>query len=447
VTDGCILTDVVPNRARSLAAGYVRTCRERRALRRQAIVAAIGSVGVAALFIGCAAPANRGTTGLLAEEDWPPRITAGLKQLATNTSAVLNDDRGDLSALLDAADAEHEPQALPSRVVRCAPHGLGLVFEFAPTIRDGAAHPPSLTELAFVSFSTLTPQGRRLEREQAGLPGEITPSDLRTGVRWHLYEAREKPPRGLVVHLGGNKYVRRALLAHGWAVLSSPGTGRYSHRRQSPTTFEVEAGGDVEALAARLAATIDDELADWPYSLEAVLDYLADHRPDVPQEPLVIMGFSIGALGLPAVVARLPDRFEAAVIVAGGADLLEISQRSSKPDSGIELKWNVAEPTQADWQQLYAAYRAHARLDPYHTAAALADVPVLVCHAQFDQVVPAATGELLYARLGRPQRFTYPVGHKHLLRVVMRLQAERIVEWVEAALARQPSLPDELHGR
>lgn len=445
MTDGCILTDVISNRAGSLAAGYVRTCRGRRTLQLQAIVVAISSLSVAALLIGCAAPANRVTTGLLAEEDWPPRITAGLRHLAANTSAVLDDDRGDLSAL-DAADAEDEPQTLLSRVVRCAPRGLGLVFEFAPTVPDGTAHPPNLTELAFVSFSTLTPQGCRLEREQAGLPGEITPSDLRSGVHWHLHEARQQSPRGLIVHLGGNKYVRRALLARGWAVLSSPGTGRYSHHRQSPTTFEVEPGGDLEALAAYLAATIDDELADWPYSLEAVLDYLADHRPDVPQEPLVIMGFSIGALGLPAVVARLPGRFEAAVIVAGGANLLEISQRSSKPDSGIELKWNVAQPTHADWQQLYAAYLAYTRLDPYHTAAALTDMPVLVCHAQFDQVVPAATGELLYARLGRPQRFTYPVGHKHLLRVVMRLQAGRIVEWVEAALARPPS-PDELHGR
>jgi len=241
------------------------------------------------------------------------------------------------------------------------------------------------------------------------------------------------------VHLGGNKYVRRALLARGWAVLSSSTTGRYSQRRASPQTFQIERGEGLPQVAAQLAATIDDELADWPYALEAVLAYLGEHRPDIPQRPLAIMGFSIGALGLPAVVARMPERFQAAVLVAGGANLLEVARRSHKRDRGFELKWTGPKPVEQEWQQLYAAYLQHTKLDPYHTAAALRKMPVLVCHACFDQVVPAATGELLHARLGKPQRFVYPVGHRLLLRVVMRLEAGRIVEWTEAALTKRPS--------
>jgi predicted peptidase len=153
------------------------------------------------------------------------------------------------------------------------------------------------------------------------------------------------------------------------------------------------------------------------------------------------MGFSVGALGLPTVVARMPDRFQAAVVVAGGANLLEISQRSCKPDPGLELKWKGPAPTREDWRVLYAAYLEQVKLDPYHTAAALAEMPVLVCHAHYDQVVPAASGRLLHERLGKPPRFAFPVGHRHLLRIVMRLEAGRLVEWTEAAVSRTGSSP------
>jgi len=161
---------------------------------------------------------------------------------------------------------------------------------------------------------------------------------------------------------------------------------------------------------------------------------------------MAVMGFSIGALGLPAVVARLPERFQAAVVVAGGANLLRISQCTSKADSGIRLNWVGAKPTREDWQRLYVAYLERSKLDPYHTAAALADMPVLVYHAHFDRVVPAATGALLHARLGKPRRFAYPLGHRHLLRVAIRLEADRIARWTETALSRQAAKPDQESG-
>lgn len=392
-----------------------------------------GFLCAAALLTGCAAPLNRATGGLIPAEHWPPRITAGLKALAASTPTGLDAKPGHGARSNHADDRQQTPQRLDP-VIRCAPHGSGLVLELTPDAADATAQPP-VTRLAFISFSSLDPEGRPLPPAQAVLPDAITPTELRAAVHWRLDEPVQQQPRGLIVHLGGNKYVRRALLARGWAVLTSAGTGRYSHRRVSPTVFEVDRTGEVEAAAARLAATIDDELADWPYSLEAVLAYLGRHRPDIPQKPLAVMGFSIGALGLPAVVARMPERFEAAVIVAGGANLLEISQRTTKPDSGIALQWNGGKPSEEDWQRLSAAYLAHVKLDPYHTAVALTDLPVLVFHGHLDRVVPAGQGELLHRRLGKPQRFAYPVGHRQLLRLVMRLESGRIVEWIEQAIS------------
>jgi alpha-beta hydrolase superfamily lysophospholipase len=403
----------------------------------QLAVLLISFASIAGMLTGCAAQsAGVASAQPTAYAGWPARITTGLDQLAADTPHVLRPDPfGSARSGEAGPDAESEESA--ARVVRAAACGLGIVLELQHIKPDDGPHRPDERELVFISFSPLVRDGSGLD-QPVRLPAEITPDDVHAGVPWHLYEPRKQLPRGLVVHLGGNKYVRRALLKDGWAVLSSPGTGGYLRWRESPRVFEIERGERLNETVAQLAAVIDDELADWAYSLEAVFEYLAAQRPDIPQQPLVIMGFSIGALGLPAVVARMPDRFQAAVIVAGGADLIEIARRSKKANPGIRLEWRGDQPAQEDWQALNAAYLERVKLDPYHTAAAVAEIPVLVCHAHFDQVVPAATGELLHTRLGKPQRFVFPVGHRHLLRIVMRLQAGRIVQWIEAAVS-EPS--------
>ncbi len=395
----------------------------------------VGAILVTVALAGCTSPRrDSGRPSLLAETDWPPRITTGLEQLAANVPTVL----------LPEPDAEPGARV---RIVHSAAYKLGLVLELDSAEAESRPSSARETELVFVSFSPLARGEERPGDRPARVPGEITLGDLRAGVHWHLYEPKDGLPRGLVVHLGGNKYVRRALLADGWVVLSASNTGRCLQRRADPVLFEIERGEQLKQATAQIAAVFDDELADWPYSLEALLQYLADHRPDVRQTPAAIMGFSIGAIALPACVARLPDDFGAAVLVAGGANLLEISHRTSKPDSGIELRWMGAPPRQEDWQELYAAYLEQAKLDPYHTAAALTGMPVLIYHGHYDQVVPAGTGEMLLARIGAAQRHAFPVGHGHLLRVVMRLQAGHIAEWTQAVLAAPPRVGEQAQLR
>lgn len=386
----------------------------------------VGGLIAVAFSNGCATQARRGgSASLVAEADWPPRITVGLERLAADVPDVLLSER-------------EEESGTPIRVVRCVAYGLGIVLELDSDKPDESVGSTRETELVFISFSPLTRAGERLDRRRTRLPKRITFDDPRAGVPWHLYEPKDGSARGLIVHLGGNKYVGRALLKRGWAVLSASSTGRFLQRRQDPITFEIERGEHLIETAGQIALVFDDELADWPYSLEAVLQYLAEHRTDIPQTPTAVMGFSIGAIALPAVAARMPDRFQAAVLVAGGANLLEIARRTHKPDIGIKLEWVGDEPRPEDWRQLYAAYLEQVRLDPYHTVAALTEMPVLMYHAAYDQVVPGAMGELLFARMGDVERLVFPVGHKHLLRVVMRLQAERIVEWTETALSEPP---------
>ena len=254
-------------------------------------------------FVGCAAqqraapPASR-----VVRVAWPPRITAGLKQLATNTPHVFELDQVAPSrSSARGAQAEHSRPAVD--VVRSIPSGLGIVLELRQPDGQGDPLPTKDIDLAFVSFSPLAEQAHASQTESdrptesaatsaRRLPERITPRDLRAGVTWHLYMPSKPPPRGLVVHLGGNKYVRRALLKRGWAVLNSAGTGRFFQHRTSPLI--IEPGNDLDDVAARIASRFDDELADWPYSLEAVLEYLGKYHPEVPQKPAVVMGFSIG---------------------------------------------------------------------------------------------------------------------------------------------------------
>jgi pimeloyl-ACP methyl ester carboxylesterase len=389
----------------------------------------IGGILTAGGLSGCASPpCGSGFPSPLADADWPERVTTGLDQLAASVPSVLP----------SGPDAETAP---PVHVVRSETNGLGIVLQLDEPSPRPSSDARRETELVFVSFSPLARDGATPTR----LPTTITIDDLHAGVYWHLYEPDNPPARGLVVHLGGNKYVRRALLERGWAVLDASGTGRNGRRRANPVSFEIEPGAKLDEAATRIAALFDDELADWPYSLEAVLQYLARHRPDLRQAPMACMGFSIGALALPAVVARMPDRFSAAVLVAGGANLLEISHRTDKPDSGIALNWVNTQPRSEDWQALYESYLAHAKLDPYHAAVALIGIPLLVYHGCFDRVVPASTGELLFTRLNEAQRHVYPVGHQHLLRIVMRLQAEQIARWMEAAISASPAVRDKSH--
>ena len=50
--------------------------------------------------------------------------------------------------------------------------------------------------------------------------------------------------------------------------------------------------------------------------------------------------------------------------------------------------------------------------------------------------MPAASGRLLYERLGRPERWSYPLGHYGLF-ALLPSQSKKIADWVEAAVERE----------
>ncbi len=341
--------------------------------------------------------------------EWPARATEGLAALAAQAPKSIA--FGDV--------------ALPIR--RVTPRGLGLILETL-TIGEQDEDDGRVSDFLFVSVrpgQAVATLDERLARE---------------GVQWRLHEPTKAPPKGLIVHLGGNKYVRQALLAKGWIVLHSSGTGRYFHESAFEAPLVIDPAG-IDDAAQRLAAAIDDSVADWPYSLEAVLAHLAETRPELPLRPAALMGFSIGALGLPAVAQRMPDRFAAILMVGGGENLLRISQESALTNAGVALQW-TRDPTDAERERLFAAYLDHAGLDPRWGVDALRGRPIRVYLAKLDNVTPYESGQALARRFGDGAKVDeYPFGHKQLLRWHMRMQANDVVEWVARELAPGESPP------
>ena len=87
-------------------------------------------------------------------------------------------------------------------------------------------------------------------------------------------------------------------------------------------------------------------------------------------------------------------------------------------------------------------HRAATRLDALRTAPLLSKTPVLQLHAEWDTIVPAPTGDVLWDALGRPERWAYRTGHLGLFVFWLPRERHRLVEWVEQAISRVQSSVD-----
>lgn len=363
-------------------------------------------------------------------------------------------------------------------VVHTGVYGRGIIREFKPIMTSGAVRdsigayapakeldydPAEFAGLQFISFrpdphavrvaSSALSDGNEsryrrflLRRLNIRSGRDNTWYLMRPGTKMRLFEPAGTA-RGVMIHLSslaGFQYERPvidALCREGWVILQvDPSTAR---QREAPVVVDPES--NMAEPARRLARMIDNRIAEIAYAAEAGLEFIWDTRPELVGSPVVLAGYSAGALVGPAVATLLHDRLDAVVLVGGGANLLNISRRSSLTDGGIRIRWNTTNSSseatnpgleqvdqlpEALWRKLEKAYLAESRLDPYNTAPYLVDKPVLVLHGVFDDIVPADTGELLYERLGRPERVVMTLGHRGLF---WRLpsQAGTIARWLD----------------
>ncbi len=243
-------------------------------------------------------------------------------------------------------------------------------------------------------------------------------------------------PAGIVVHmqgLAGVEYeqpVVDALRRRGFIEVRT----EFPWARWQPVQMELGTPEAVFDAAEKVARMADDCLAEAAYSVEGAIEHLWRTRPELRNKPIVLMGFSAGSLALPAVGAKLGDRLSAAVIVGSGANIVRITQTSELTDAGMKILL-LGKPASGAMAGLLAGeYLRRSTLDPFHAAGALRDKPVLQLHASTDGIVPAELGDELYEQLARPERWTFPGGHR-LLFLQLESWSEDIARWVVDALA------------
>lgn len=200
--------------------------------------------------------------------------------------------------------------------------------------------------------------------------------------------------------------------------------------------LQVRPDTDLDALADYIARQVDARLAEQAYAAEALVRACDRLHPTLAGRPVVLMGFSAGALAAPTAAARLheafPDRPVLLVLVGGGGDLFAISQQSEVSTGGINLKpADGPPPTDEQIAHLHDRYTSESRLDPLAVAESLRDIPVLHVYATRDTAVPTPAAEAFNAAHGSVDRITHAGNHGTLF-YFLPGQAGKIRSWLRA---------------
>ncbi|MBC7772217.1 MAG: hypothetical protein H7210_06970 [Pyrinomonadaceae bacterium] len=409
----------------------------------------------------------RGSQGVvlpdLPSDSWPARSTSLLTDLDS-----LTPDK--LTLLMPVrishpGDRSTKDFRMHATVLHHGVYGRGLLREFSDVkpeakdavLSDNLVIPIELLNgLQFVSFpANAYPSRQDLDRIKVDQPERYQRFVMRRlglrqephdswalssrGTRMRLYEPTGEHAgglsRGLVVSLSslaGLEYelpTVRELTSRGWAVLVINAS---TVRRFEEPVF-LDAGSDPTPAAKRLARIIDNRVAEIAYAAEAGVEFVTRQHPNLRAVPIVVVGFSAGALTAPAVAEILRDRVAAIVLVGGGANLLDISQRSSLTNGGIEVIWRDKKSPPEAVKKLNDAYVLQSKLDPYALCPRLTGIPALLLHGLIDDIVPTDAGDLLYERLGKPERLSYPLGHRGLF-WLLPTQSGRIADWIDEAV-------------
>lgn len=267
------------------------------------------------------------------------------------------------------------------------------------------------------------------------LSGEQMAAELATAFVLRLPEGGPKAIALRISGLDGGIYdrsIETELLARGYAVLVI-----------RPPAL----GGLISALAGDSSGSVDEPawatvmLFDRFFSARALstlglVEWMEAEVPALAGAPVVIVASSFGAITAPTTAVllreRLGERLRSQVLIAGGANLIDIMRTSAY---GIAFAPERTERQRLRWAELHAA---RSRFDPLNTAPMLrgpmvGDLPTLVIHATDDGIVPARTQIILWERLGKPERWDFSGGHVALFLLFERW-AGGIADWVDGRL-------------
>jgi surfactin synthase thioesterase subunit len=224
---------------------------------------------------------------------------------------------------------------------------------------------------------------------------------------------------------------------------------RALEKSEALRSFEICDASQADEVGTTIAREIDESLASNAYCAQALVEYICSAFPQLDGKPLVLLGFSAGALAAPTAAVRLQELgvpVSAMVLVGGGADLFSVATKSELTDGGIRLRCTRGEgapqePGEATAQAVHDAYLRASQLDPLKLAPRLAHVPTLMLHASWDTWVPASTGDALWEALGKPDRWTLMLGGHGMLFYLLPTQARNITGWISQRAAPSEKPP------
>lgn len=414
-------------------------------MKRGLLAIAAGAIATALAWVaacvpvGAVAPAASVSVPRFAWPDRLPVATSGQRGVIYEDARVITDWRSGrvpnaLELSPEEADIDHA-RLLAEAAGSDWPEGYDLSFEsggsfvIRPVEGEHAGAPGELRQhLTFVSA----------ERDDAS-------KEIRLQRTWFTFaEPESGEPRGLAILMPGMfatprevaDRAERGLLLRGWAVLRmlSPPSRMSGH-----ITFTVPLDSDRSEVIEAIALEMDTRVAECAYAVKAAADHVVRGSAALQHSPRVIIGMSGSGIALPTIVAFEPEKYAAAVIVAGGANAFSIARRSSYRDwiDAIGFGFTPREPMASELARLDAEYLQHSTLDAYHTAPAMRRVRTLMIHGSADTAVPADAGELLWERLGRGERWVMPVGHE-LVFAALPVRMVALLDWLESAAA-EPS--------
>ena len=250
-------------------------------------------------------------------------------------------------------------------------------------------------------------------------------------------------PKGLIVYRTSimllsspEKKIVTQLRKKGWHILVGlPPDSLY--RTKLPALSSPE--GSLDAAADLIAEDMDRHHLEQARSTQVALEYLAKKHPSSLTGKRILMGTSAGTFGLPAEALKNPG-WDGLIFVSGGVNLLSMYESGSAGVFDDTMKW-VSDARKNPPKKImriftndeyHEIFRRAAERTQFHAGALapkLHDQRILMISGTLDQILPSEQAADLYQALGKPERWTAPLGH-HLIALKLIYEVDRIDRWI-----------------
>lgn len=261
---------------------------------------------------------------------------------------------------------------------------------------------------------------------------------------FELFPALTPEPKGLLFYhtsimllSTAEKKIINNFRKLGWnTVVALPPDSLYRTKFPAISSY----AGTLQKATDLVAEDMDQHYLSQAYSTEAALDYLAKNRPSWLTKKRVLMGTSAGTFAMPIEVLRNPD-WDALVFVSGGTNLLSLYEAGAAGAFKGTLKWirdarrrppiHVTRIFSDDeYHEIHKKAAAQTKYHSGNIAPYIQHYPILMIAGTTDKIVPKEQALNLYQALGKPERWTAPVGHL-LIAVKLVLEIDRIDQWID----------------